>query len=63
MKAEEPRSAPVVKYGMGASEQNRLVERHFAVMQEERLISRLHLDHALQIGPAVRGALDKIRKR
>jgi hypothetical protein len=52
MKAEEP-SEPLVKYGMAASEQDRLVARHFKVTQEERAVTAFHFAHALSLGPLI----------
>ena len=64
MKAEEPGDrVPVVKYGMGASEQHKIVERHFAVAQERQAIADYHFANALLIGPALRAAFDSIGKR
>lgn len=54
---------PVVKYGMGASEQDKLVERHFTVTQDEKAITAFHFAHALRIGPWLRSKLGWIPKR
>ena len=63
MKAEEPGSrVSAVKYGMAASEQHRLVERHFAVLLDERAIIAAHVAHALRVGPSLRAAMAKIGK-
>ena len=60
MKAEEPGShIPIVKYGMGASEQHKIVERHFAVAQEERAISAFHVAYALYMAPFLRALIDR----
>lgn len=62
MKADEPPTR-VVKYGMAASEQHRLVERHFAVMHDQKAISAAHIAHALQVGPSLRVAMERIAQR
>ena len=59
MKAEEPGSRiPNVNYGMGVSEQHKIVERHFAVMEERRAISAFHVAHALYMAPVLRALFD-----
>lgn len=64
MKTEEPGDrVPVVKYGMGASEQHKIVERHFAVMEERQAIDAAQLAHALHVGPSLRAAMENIGKR
>lgn len=50
MRADEPREH-VVKYGMGAMEQDKLVERHFHVTEEEQAITAFYFAHTLRIGP------------
>lgn len=58
MKAEEPGSrVAVVKYGMGASEQHKIVERHFKVREEEQAIAGLRVAHMLRVGPSLSRAL------
>ena len=58
MKTEEPGShVAVVKYGMAASEQDKIVERHFIVMEEERALAALRFAHMLRVGPALSRAL------
>lgn len=60
MKAEEPGSrVPIVKYGMGASEQYKIVERHFSVMEERRAISAFYVAHAMRMAPFIRALFDR----
>lgn len=64
MKAEEPGDrVPIVKFGMGASEQHKIVERHFAEAQERQAIAEYHFAHALVVAPVLRAAFDRIGKR
>lgn len=64
MKAEDPGSqVRIVKFGMGESEQHKIVERHFAVARERQAIADYHFTHALLLGPALRAAFDRIGKR
>ena len=62
MKADEP-GERVVKYGMGASEQDKLVERHFTVTQEEQAITGFHFARTLRIAPWIRSVLGLRPKR
>lgn len=62
MKADEP-GVPVVKYGMGASEQDKLVERHFHVTEEEQAITAFHFAHGLRMGPWIERMLSRVRRR
>lgn len=61
MKADEPH-LPLVKYGMTAEYQDRLVERHFAVLGEDRAISAFHFAQALHAGPKLCAAPNKNRQ-
>lgn len=64
MKAEEPGDrVPIVKFGMGASEQHKIVERHFAEAQERQAIADYHFANALVVAPVLRAAFDRIGKR
>lgn len=58
----EDNSPLIAKYGMPASESDRIVERHFVVMQERKLFRELHFAHALQAGSALSKALARISK-
>lgn len=62
MKADEPTVAPV-KYGMAATEQHRIVERHFVVMHERQAIDAAQLAHALRVGPLLRVTMEGIGTR
>lgn len=46
-----------------ADDRAAIVQRHFTVMAEEQAIDRLWFAHALHVGPAVRAALNRIRRR
>ena len=52
--SDEPR---IAKYGMPASEGHHIVERHFVVMQERKLVEELHFQHALSVGPVLSAKL------
>lgn len=61
MKAEEPESrVPVVKYGMGAEDQTRIVDRHFQIAREQDLLAGHVFASALQQLPALKMALERI---
>ena len=62
MKADEP-AERVVKYGMAAMDEDKLVERHFKVTQDDQAITAFHFAHALRIGPWLRSKLGWIPKR
>lgn len=62
MRADEPREH-VVKYGMGAMEQDKLVERHFHVTEEEQAITAFYFAHTLRIGPSIQRVLSRVRGR
>ena len=62
MKADEP-ADPVVKYGMAAMDEDKLVERHFKVTQDDQAITAFHFAHALRIGPWLRSKLGWIPER
>lgn len=51
----------IVKYGMPASESEKLVERHFEVTLTERAIADAKFAHALRQGPKLRAALDRLK--
>lgn len=60
MSADEPR---IAKYGMPASQSQRVVDNHFVVTQERALFKELHFQHALRVGPSLRAALDALAGR
>ena len=62
MKADEP-AERVVKYGMAAMDEDKLVERHFTVTQDDQAITAFHFAHALRMGPWLRSKLGWIPKR
>jgi len=62
MKADEP-AERVVKYGMAAMDEDKLLERHFTVTQDDQAITAFHFAHALRIGPWLRSKLGWIPKR
>lgn len=49
------------KFGMPASEAHRMVERHFTVMTERKLLEEMHFAHAVQELPKLKAALDAIK--
>lgn len=55
--SDEPR---IAKYGMPASESQRVVDNHFVVTQERALIHQRHFEHALRVGPGLRAALNAL---
>lgn len=57
MSADEPR---IAKYGLPASESQRVVDNHFVVTQERALLKELHFQHALRVGSGLRAALDAL---
>ena len=57
MSAEEPR---IAKYGLPASESQRVVDNHFVVTEERALLYQRHFEHALRVGPGLRAALDAL---
>jgi hypothetical protein len=60
MKAEEPGSrVPVVKYGMGVTEQDKFVQRHFKVAEEEQAIAAFRFAHMLRVVPGLMRAFAK----
>jgi len=64
MKAEEHGSrVRIVKYGMGESEQHKILERHVTVMEDRRAIANYHFAHVLARGPALRAAFDSMSKQ
>ncbi len=64
MKAEEPGSqVRIVKFGMGESEQHKILERHVAVLAEKRAIDDYHFERALVLGPALCAAFASGSKR
>ena len=56
MKADEP-AERVVKYGMAAMDEDKLVERHFKVTQDDQAITAFHFAHALLIAPWLRSVM------
>ena len=59
MKADEPME-PLVKFGLPASEQHRIVERHEAVSRDRHIIADLHFAHMLAVGPALCAAFARV---
>jgi hypothetical protein len=62
MKADEPQER-LVKFGMVAKYQDKILERHAIVAAEQRAISNFWFAYALHVGPALRAAFDRISKR
>jgi hypothetical protein len=62
MKADEP-GIPVIKYGMAAMDEDKLVERHFKVREEEQAITAFHFARTLRLAPWIRSVLAWIPKR
>ena len=62
MKADEPHE-PLVKFGMAAKYQDKILERHAIVAAEQRATSNFWFAYALHVGPALRAAFDRISKR
>lgn len=58
--SDEPR---IAKYGMPASEGRHIVERHFVVMQERKLVEELRFQHALSVGPVLSAKLAAVAGR
>lgn len=52
---------PLVKYGLPASESEKLVERHFERTLTERAIADAQFAHALRQGPKLSAALDRLK--
>lgn len=53
---------PITKYGMPASESERIVVHHFVVMGERKLLREVRLAHAIRSGPALSAALQRVGK-
>ena len=62
MKADEPQER-LVKFGMVAKYQDKILERHAIVAAEQRAISNFWFAYALHVGPALRAVFDRIGKR
>ena len=62
MKADKPGAyTGHLKYGLPASEQHRIGERHVAVMQKRKLLEDLRFAHALRVGRAPRAHMRAVR--
>lgn len=61
MKADEPR-APIVKFGMSTDESERMVQRHFEVLDEEQLIAGGALAHNLRVADIVHAKNNSARQ-
>lgn len=60
MKAEEPGSrVPAEKYGMPIEYADRIVERHFEVLDEAAALEGAQIAHDIKRSLALRGALDR----
>ena len=51
----------IVKYGLPASESEKLVERHFEVTLLGRAVADAVFAHALRQGPKLRQALNRLK--
>lgn len=51
----------IVKYGLPASQSEKLVERHFEVTLTERAIADAQFAHALRVGPELSAALGRLK--
>lgn len=54
---------PIVKYGLPASQSEKLVERHFEVMTLRRAAAEDEFAHLLRVGPALAAGLRRINGR
>jgi hypothetical protein len=57
MKADEPR-APIVKFGMSTDESQRMVQHHFALMDDRQSVAAGVLDHNLRMACIAKALLD-----
>ena len=51
----------IVKYGLPASQSEKLVERHFEVTLTERFIAEAEFARILREGPKLAAALDRLK--
>ena len=48
------------KYGLPASEADKIIERHFVVNHERKLLDDLHFAYAMRVGPGLAAALGSV---
>lgn len=56
-------SEPLVKYGLPASESDRIVERHFLLAREKKLSEELAFARLLHAAPKLSAMLAQLRQR
>lgn len=61
MKADEP-YAPIVKYGMATDQTDRIIARHFGIVDDEAALAGAQIAHDIKISKALKAASDRQRQ-